>query len=146
MRLALGDELIEGTWGFEDAQIAAILKQPIILGVGPEFIGLSGDNLDPDPNAKEVGYLILKAAQLFFSVQTGSSWRTRAVSLSESPQSIATINRNLQLRIQELEEGGGIRDESGTVDEGVGIFGASGHWSTWASDLATELYGTRTLA
>jgi hypothetical protein len=150
MRLSLGDELIAGSWGYEDAMVASYIRQPFLLGIAPPYVALAtttdpNDTITPDPNPIETGLILLQATSLFFGSQKAVTWRTRAASFSEAPRSIEIILRQLSLKIQELEEAGGIRNTSGNLT-GTPLFGASLDLSTWTTDLASILYGYKTIA
>lgn len=126
LRLALGDNPAAGTYKYSDAQLDAAIVGAMQAGQGPSCLALANNNTEitPDPNPDEFGYLLFQTALLMMGGYSPISYKTRAISVSESSTTKRDILTHLRLKIQELRDKGNIC--SGTGSETAGVFEARG--------------------
>lgn len=114
LRILLGDNDSEQVYQFQDSAIASALRTVFLFGRGPDGFELDGDQataaaIKPDlPSGNEFAIVAYEAALLLIGGDTGAnSYRTRALSVTESGDRKRDLLAELRTKIYAIQAGDG---------------------------------------
>ena len=110
MRLLLGDKAVHGVVAYANADLDGAVKALFRLGEGPVGYAVVGESIVPDlPDGDGYALIAYRAAQMLVQPEDGAtSYRTRALSVTDAGHRKRDLLAAFAQRIYEIESGDGM--------------------------------------